>query len=425
MKTDCTKKRLIIIGNKMSRPTYNGVDISMEAYQQAIQNCDYVCRINRMHNYGITTGTKIDGLYIGGWNDYVNNYKGGQHVDVTKTAKNIFVDKRAWPNFENKCLDFITQEQKNNITICPFIEQKEHIGNPYPCSVILMIDYFATTKPWCDEYEIWVTGIDIENRKDILSNGWQWKTAGHITGAEAEEQYLKKMLDDGKIKHLEKELYCQKVEQRHIPILLVIKSFSKRCPYKNETLLPYTLEYLKRLNRLCDTTIITDGNCYRYLSQQYRVNYYIQDNQQDGDEFTAINSFLQSNKDVKEFIWLPVTQPCRDDLLIDKVLQKTSDGLVMSYTEMADRSIFKLNDDETFDIKNTERKGSMCKTFKMADGAIYYMTTERFYEIFNSENRNYNFWNGNIQFVKNEAPMVDIDTKQELLQFLRYYNGRL
>ncbi|WP_173431791.1 hypothetical protein [Sharpea azabuensis] len=105
------KKNLLVVGNKIGLPNYNGYYISLKLYNQAIQNMDYVCRINRMHNYNVTTGVKTDGLYIGGWSDFIQQYRGGEHTDVIKTVKDIYVDVRAWNGgFDRKCREFITDE---------------------------------------------------------------------------------------------------------------------------------------------------------------------------------------------------------------------------------------------------------------------------------------------------------------------------
>lgn len=417
-----TKKKLLIIGNKMGLPSYNNYDIPLNTYIEHIESMDYVCRINRIHNYDITTGTKIDGLYLGGWNDFINQYKGGEHTDIIKQVKDVYVDNRAWQGgFKDTCSKFISQEQKDSLTVCTFEEQKKHINYPFPCSVLLMIDYFATTEPWCSEYEIYFTGIDVYNRCDVLSNEWQWKINGHSRGALFEQQYLMKMIAEGKIKWLEQELYkdCQDCE--HVRILIPIKSSSKRCPYKNEILLPYTLDYLKKLNRLKDVVIISNGDCYRYLQKLYNVDYYVEQRKDNKNEFDAIKDFLDNVPTSKRFVWLPVTQPCRDDHLIDNVLNVHSDGLITSYITRPNRTIYKLDDNKQFIIKDSERKGVMCEDEYVADGAIYCMTKDFFYKVCQSDNKNLTFWNSNISFVENHAPLVDIDTKQDLLQFLKYY----
>lgn len=419
---ETSKKKLLIIGNKIEHPNYKGMEIPLDVYKNAIDNMDYVCRINRMHNYGVT-GTKLDGLYLGGWNDFVQLYKGGEHTDLTYTAKDIYVDRRAWVGgFNTKCKQFISDQQFEHITICPFTEQKQHIQYAFPCSVLLMIDYFATEHPWCDEYEVWVTGIDIENRADVIKNGWQWAKNGHPRGAEAEEAYLKRMLAERKIHWLDKELCEQYVPQKRVPIFIPVKSFSKRCPYKNETLLPHTLEYIKKLGRIEDVVIIADSEYFKYQANVYGVKYHVQKIQEGRNEFSDIQSYLNTRPDITEFLWLPVTQPCRDFQLIDNVLKCNPTALVTSYITRADRSIYKLDDNMQFEIQDTQRKGSMCKEERVADGAIYYLSVEFFNKVMQSDDKNYTFWNSGTQFVENHSPLVDVDTVTDLLQYIKYYD---
>lgn len=200
-------KKLIVIGNKIESPSYKDKIIQKDLYIKAIDSMDFVCRINRMMNYGDTTGTKTDGLYIGGWPDFVNIYDGGSHKDIMKEIPHIFMYGWCWVScFKNHWKDYITEEQKNNIIWCDFDLGRIRMDYQHPCSVISMIDFFCNEKPWCDEYEIWFTGIDVENRGEILANGDPWKNNAHGKGGDKEESYIKKLISEGKLHWLDKEL---------------------------------------------------------------------------------------------------------------------------------------------------------------------------------------------------------------------------
>lgn len=199
-------KSLIIIGNKPDIPwdeRYNPISYD---YKNAINSMDYVCRINRMNNYGLT-GTKTDGLYIGGWKDYIYTYKGGDNVGLIPDIKDIFMVKIAWNlYFKNVYQQFITEEQKNNITFCNFDEGRIRMNYQHPCSVISMIDYFVNTPKWADSYKIYFTGIDVYNRAEVLATGEPWSKNLHKIGGAKERDYLLQLMMLDKIHLLEQEL---------------------------------------------------------------------------------------------------------------------------------------------------------------------------------------------------------------------------
>lgn len=205
------KKKLLVIGNKEGNPTYNGEMLPLDKYLDMINSMDYICRINRMQNYGVTTGTRIDGIYIGAFYDYVEKYKGGKNVDALKYAKNIFIDKIAYEGYFVHHFDkFFDKEQISGLTLTNFEEGRERMGYRHPCSVISMIDWFSYNKPWCDEYEIWFCGIDVQDRENVLKYGWQW-CGVHSQGGKQEKEYLEKLMNEGKIKWIDEELWkeCQ------------------------------------------------------------------------------------------------------------------------------------------------------------------------------------------------------------------------
>lgn len=189
-------KRLIVVGNK-EYDDYHLAD-QVDAF-------DYVCRINRMTNY-YHTGTKIDGIYLGAWWDWIYVYKGGPYLDIIQEkAKQVFMMEFAYNlnlKEDDKWEYFITPEQHKNLTLVDFSPGAIRIGWDHPCSSISMIDYFIRTPEWSDNYEIWFTGLDVENRGDILASGPQWADGEHKEGGDLERMYLERMMQEGRLHHL-------------------------------------------------------------------------------------------------------------------------------------------------------------------------------------------------------------------------------
>lgn len=94
--------------------------------------------------------------------------------------------------------------------------------------------------------------------------------------------------------------------------------------------------------------------------------------------------------------------------------------LVLSYITETDRCLYEINEDmDGFVIKDTERKGCMCKERKVCDGAVYLYNTTFLKRICqDTDNINYMLWNdGTIKFVENKSIMFDIDTVLDMTKF--------
>lgn len=204
---------------------------------------------------------------------------------------------------------------------------------------------------------------------------------------------------------------------KKIPILIPFKVNSVRCPRKNTALLPYTVNYLNEIGRLEDAVFITQEE----FNNEYGINVFIEERQGSWCEFDSLQNYAKG-AGISEFIWLPVPQPCRDLTLIDRVLEKGLGNydMVTSYIVRQERRLFEIKDGE-FIIKDHERKGCLCGEESIADGALYYMSTDFLNKVVASDNPNKAFWNSRIGFVQNHAPFVDIDTQEDLDCFLRYY----
>lgn len=235
-----------------------------------------------------------------------------------------------------------------------------------------------------------------------------------------------------------------------IPILIPIKSISKRCPNKNKLLLPSTLWWLSRVNNMFPCWILTDDINYIDIAEIKRyglpfpVNIWAEEDfSSEQMEFTSIKKFIEwynnlsidnrnkyGYKLIDSFIWCPVTNPCRSVELYDNIKHYLIESdilneydLLTSYNIITDRSIFELEGDKDigFKHKGIERKGCYCIDKKIADGSIY-CTTKRFIDkVISSDNPNKTFWNSKIKFIYNEAPMVDIDTIREYNEYKNFY----
>lgn len=209
-----------------------------------------------------------------------------------------------------------------------------------------------------------------------------------------------------------------------IPIFICIKEHSVRCPGKNFELLPYTLNYLQKNNYIQNTVVISDSDIFKSITNNYNIkNYFIEQRDTYWDELYSCYNYCNQIKYYDNYIILNVTQPLRELNLIDKCLDidlKICD-LVTSYTIIPERSIFYLDDNNQFVIKNSERKGCMCHEQKVADGAIYYTSYRFMTTVINSDNPNKTFWNSNIYFIENNVPFVDIDTPNDLNIFKQYF----
>ena len=188
-------KKLILIGNK---PIEN--DIS-----SVIDSFDYVFRVNRMMNYG-NTGERIDGVFMGIYRDFVEEYKGGPFVDKFKTAGQIFISK-SMKRLSSAYFDWtkwITAKQYNNLGIIDYSKYRSHFYNTSVCTSLRVLDYLISEERWTREYEIWICGLDVEDRANILMTGDAWKNTTHSKkeAAEGEERYLKEKLNSGVIKRL-------------------------------------------------------------------------------------------------------------------------------------------------------------------------------------------------------------------------------
>lgn len=188
------KKRLLLIGNGPIP-----LDIS-----DKVNEFDYVLRINRMTNL-TNTGKRIDGVFIGAYKDFRTIYKGGEFREYFKTAKQIFLTNNIQKKFDNWS-EFLTKDQWDNVKIMDFKYNLEKVGTTHPTTTICVLNVLTSFPEWYDNYEIWICGITVEGREQLMSKGTPWAKTGHRFDGKKEEDFLKKLLDEGKINRLIPEI---------------------------------------------------------------------------------------------------------------------------------------------------------------------------------------------------------------------------
>lgn len=188
------KKKLLLIGNGPIN-----IDIS-----DKVNTFDYVLRVNRMTNFP-TTGNRIDGLFIGAYKDFKYDYKGGEFRDYIKTAKEIFLTQILKDKFSNWD-EFLTQEQWDNVKIMSFKYNHQNIGTPFPTTTLCVLNVLTSFPEWYEKYEIWIAGITVEGREKLMAEGEAWKYTNHRFDGKKEEDFLKKLINENRIKRLIPEI---------------------------------------------------------------------------------------------------------------------------------------------------------------------------------------------------------------------------
>lgn len=203
---------------------------------------------------------------------------------------------------------------------------------------------------------------------------------------------------------------------------ITVKGESIRCPRKNHKLLPYVL---KQINSYLNVVVITDDKNLKRIAEQNNVEVFLEKKENQISEFNSIYNYLKETNQlytIKEFLYLPVTQPLRSHELIMNIAFSdiTNYDFATSYSYVPNRKIFLLNEDNTFQYESFERKGSLCDNVKMIDGCGYKIKTDFLIKIVNSQNINHSFWNeSKIKFIENKDNIfLDIDTPKDLNKFL-------
>ena len=191
MGMEAVKKRLILVGNKPA---------CRAGLPTLVDSFDYVLRISRMNNLG-DTGNRIDGIYLEANHVFKYVFKGGENREEIKRAKNIFMHRNWYDNFQ-EWNEYLTEEQYYSVEVIDHEAAIKDIGFERPTSAVLMLAYLLNS-PWKDKFHIHITGLDVENRAGLIDNNPLW---GYHNGAgKYEEEYLKRMIRNGIIERIEDE----------------------------------------------------------------------------------------------------------------------------------------------------------------------------------------------------------------------------
>jgi len=185
------KKSLILVGNKP--PKKKNLARKIDAF-------DFVVRINRMNYLGLS-GFKIDAaFYEANWQ--MNHiYKGGEHKDEIRRVKKIFM-RRQWYSCFHDWPQYLTSEQYDEIEIinesyAQEATKVENTNNSIKVLAHLLNSY------WKEEYNIWITCLDVEKRAYLIDNDPIW--AFHKGAGMPEQEYLLEQLRNKKIFRLHDE----------------------------------------------------------------------------------------------------------------------------------------------------------------------------------------------------------------------------
>lgn len=180
------KQKLLLIGNKPLKNDYSFFD----------DEFDYIFRVNRMCNFG-NTGKRIDGLFLGAYPDFTTVFKGGEFKEYYKTAKDIYMTPLLKKYFWEYKL-YISEEQYKNIKFFNFDKGIKTLGGPITSTVNILFNLVEDNEI-NNKYDIYLTGLDIENRNHLLSTGEPWKNTMHSIVGQIEEDFIKKIINDNKI----------------------------------------------------------------------------------------------------------------------------------------------------------------------------------------------------------------------------------
>lgn len=186
-----SKKKILVVGNK---PSTQKIDYS---------DFDIVCHINRMNN--ILNLPKVDIWYCDcheGFFKLDNNILESQ-CNLTNTLIyvpycrriNVFKLKSHFPQIS---LKNIMNFPFSNKMSCNEIGGTSKIKNILTSDVIFL--KFIIEK--YDDCEIYLSYMDVYDRGNILSQQESHNRTWHENAVYDEEKYLKKLIEDGKIKYI-------------------------------------------------------------------------------------------------------------------------------------------------------------------------------------------------------------------------------
>lgn len=209
------------------------------------------------------------------------------------------------------------------------------------------------------------------------------------------------------------------------PILIPIKGQSNRCPNKNKEMLPFTINYLKTIQRLNNAVVITDCKELERYAISLGVETHLEVRERNQDELLSCYNFIKNRKiELDYFFLMPVTHPLRDINLVSLFETKNKDtniDFLVSVCSFTDRKNFyvKIQNGKptTFLYENLTHKGQNCEQYYMIDGSLYLIKASFLNKVIQSEDTNKTFWKGSFQVIVNNSPFLDIDTLQDMAKF--------
>ena len=185
------KKKLVFVGNKPPM---------RETLSNEIDSFDYVMRINRM-NYLGHAGNRIDGLYLEANHEFNHEFKGGENKKSIKNAGQILMRPFWYGHFSN-WEEYLTEEHYKNIGLIEDRSAIAETGFERLTTSILLLGYLLNSH-WSEEYDIYITCLDVENRALLIDNFPIWK--GHKGAGLYEQRFLIDKLKNKQIFRLEDE----------------------------------------------------------------------------------------------------------------------------------------------------------------------------------------------------------------------------
>lgn len=208
------KPKILIIGNKE-------VDFPISDKKlKFINSFDIIVRVNRMNNF-FETGQRVDWW----WLDHnIKNFKFDnkivaevKRVILNVSTVNVFglsvskndpLDivklKKIFPNLPYNC-EIIKNPKYHNCNIC---ERNKYWNinaknRTIPTTFVIALSHLINE--YSDEYDIYITCTDLEGRDILYKTNPIWSTRWHRNVGQYEEDYIKLMIKEGKIKYLDIE----------------------------------------------------------------------------------------------------------------------------------------------------------------------------------------------------------------------------
>ncbi len=205
-------------------------------------------------------------------------------------------------------------------------------------------------------------------------------------------------------------------------IVLAAKGKSDRFPNKNHLLLGITLDWLVKYGYIKNTVVISDSKKILGIAKKYGALTQMERESKHRSDLNAFSQVAAAFK-AKHIIGLPITHPIRHKNIIERVLKHVGEyDFCTTYTNTSDRSIFMLDENNKFLVKNKRivRIGRNCPIRRMIDGSIYCIkSTALANKKIQTPHALKYFWNLNFNAIENEAPItIDIDFKEDYEKFL-------